>query len=147
MSETAKELVEAARAAAGQAYAPYSNFYVGAAIRTADGRVFTAANVENASYGLSLCAEANAVAAAAVAGSRVITEVAVVGYPANLPPDDTLAAPCGRCRQMIAEFAASGARIHLANRALTRVTTHTIEELLPLAFGRAALVGTPPADT
>ncbi|WP_205648492.1 cytidine deaminase [Acuticoccus kandeliae] len=139
-------LLAAAGAAADNAYAPYSKFNVGAAVRAADGRLFASSNVENASYGLSLCAEANAIAAAAVAGVREITHIAVIGYPAALPPDDTIAAPCGRCRQMIAEFAVEGAEIILANRAQTIVTHHTIEELLPLAFGRAVLSGTPTTE-
>lgn len=93
------ELVFAARAAQSQAYAPYSGFSVGAAVRTADGRIFAGANVENASYGLAVCAERTAVLSAVLAGVREITAVAVCT--SLWPP----AAPCGMCRQTLAEFA------------------------------------------
>jgi cytidine deaminase len=92
------ELVAAARAAQGAAYAPYSGFRVGAAVRVGD-RIFTGANVENASYGLSICAERNAVVAAVLAGHRAIDAVAVVTDAS--PP----ASPCGMCRQTLLEFA------------------------------------------
>jgi cytidine deaminase len=92
------ELVAAARAAQGAAYAPYSGFRVGAAVRVGD-RTFTGANVENASYGLSICAERNAVVAAVLAGHRAIDAVAVVTDAS--PP----ASPCGMCRQTLLEFA------------------------------------------
>lgn len=93
------ELISAARAAQSQAYAPYSGFAVGAAVRTGDGRVFTGANVENASYGLAVCAERTAVLAAVLAGARQVVAVAVCT--SLWPP----AAPCGMCRQTLAEFA------------------------------------------
>lgn len=93
------ELITAARAAQGQAYAPYSGFSVGAAVRTGDGRIFAGANVENASYGLAVCAERTAVLAAVLAGARQVVAVAVCT--SLWPP----AAPCGMCRQTLAEFA------------------------------------------
>lgn len=134
-------LVEDARAAARRAYAPYSGFNVGAAVRADDGRTFAAANVENASYGLTLCAEANAVAAAAVAGARHLVAIAVVGHPAGATASTTLATPCGRCRQMIREFAAEGVRIVVADQAATASLVLTMEELLPHAFGPDRLPG------
>lgn len=134
------DLVAAARAVADAAYAPYSGFHVGAALRAADGRVFAAANVENASYGLSLCAEANAVAAAAVAGVREIAAIAVVGYPSREATRTTLATPCGRCRQMIAEFASADTVIVVESHAATETLILTMEELLPHAFGRSRMV-------
>jgi cytidine deaminase len=99
MSRELDELVEAARSARQRAYAPYSNYHVGAAVRGDDGRIYIGANVENASYGLALCAERNAVAQAVLAGAKKITAVAVVT--STSPP----AAPCGMCRQTLAEFA------------------------------------------
>lgn len=83
------------------AYAPYSQFHVGAALLTADGRVFTGANVENASLGLSMCAERVAIGAAAAAGARGITAIAVAGV------GDDGVVPCGACRQVLSEFSPS----------------------------------------
>ncbi len=93
------ELIAAARAVQSQAYAPYSGFSVGAAVRTSDGRIFAGANIENASYGLAVCAERTAVLAAVLAGARQLVGVAVCT--SLWPP----AAPCGMCRQTLAEFA------------------------------------------
>ncbi|HVV87542.1 MAG TPA: cytidine deaminase [Kofleriaceae bacterium] len=92
------ELEELARAMRDRAYAPYSNFRVGAALRAADGRVFTGANVENASYGLTLCAERNAVMAMVLAGASDVKAIYVASDIA--PP----ASPCGMCRQTLLEF-------------------------------------------
>lgn len=101
MTAVAAHLLDAARAAAGQAYAPYSRFRVGAALLFADGTVITGANVENASYGLSLCAETVAVAKAVSEGRRGgLVAVAVA------TPDAAEISPCGRCRQVLVELAA-----------------------------------------
>lgn len=137
-------LVEAARQAAERAYAPYSGFHVGAAVRAADGRVFAAANVENASYGLSLCGETNAVTAAVLAGVREIVAVAVVGYRAEAPEAPALATPCGRCRQVLNEFAGPGTRVIVCSRAGEEVLATTLGELLPHAFGGARFLTAPP---
>jgi cytidine deaminase len=119
-------LVEAAAGARERAYAPYSRFRVGAAVRASDGRVFTGCNVENASYGLSVCAERVAVFDAIAHGAREIDSIAVCTDAAQPAP------PCGACRQVIAEFARD-ATIVLANAAGTRVATR-LSELLPNPF-------------
>lgn len=116
----------AARAAQANAYAPYSRFPVGAALLADDGRVFTGANVENASYGLTSCAERSAIAAAVTAGARRFVALAVVG-PAPEPP-----APCGACRQVLHEFPpAFEVRAYGSTGAELRETTAS---LLPYAF-------------
>ena len=93
-----QELVNAAQQVRERAYAPYSSFLVGAALRAADGTVFTGCNVENASYGATICAERSAIMSMVSAGQRVITAIAV------FTDADTLAMPCGLCRQVISEF-------------------------------------------
>jgi cytidine deaminase len=93
-----KQLEDLARAARDRAYAPYSNFRVGAALVAADGRIYTGANVENASYGLTICAERNAVMAMALAGS---TDVRAIFVASDIAPP---ASPCGMCRQTLLEF-------------------------------------------
>ena len=132
-------LIAAAREAATRAYAPYSNFHVGAAVLTADGKIFAAANVENASYGLSLCAETNAVMAAASAGARAITRIAVIGYPAGEPDTAAPAMPCGRCRQIMVEFAPREAGVLLIAPDGSGVREIALGELLPHAFDAGAL--------
>ncbi len=93
-----QELATAAKDASTRAYCPYSRFPVGAAVRTADGRVFTGCNVENASFGLTVCAERNAILNAVGAGAQQIT--ALVIY----TPTDAPVTPCGACRQVLLEF-------------------------------------------
>lgn len=95
---TAARLLDSARAARANAYAPYSNFSVGAALLAADGRVFTGVNVENASYGLTTCAERTAVTKAISEGARGFVAIAVTG-----PEDDVACPPCGSCRQILHE--------------------------------------------
>jgi cytidine deaminase len=119
-------LLAAAARARTQAYAPYSRYAVGAAVQADNGRVYLGANIENASYGLSLCAERNAVAAAVLDGARRIEAVAVVTT--SSPP----AAPCGMCRQTLAEFA-HDCPVVLGNQSGERVET-TLAQLLPRAF-------------
>jgi cytidine deaminase len=128
MSTPLDELLEAARAASRLAYCPYSRFHVGAAVR-ADGRIFTGANVENASYGLTICAERTAAFAAILAGATRIEAVAVacVDAPEGCDPNGLM--PCGACRQVLAEFAGPETPI-----VVDRVGTFTLGELLPLAF-------------
>jgi homotetrameric cytidine deaminase len=122
------ELLALAREAVGRAHAPYSNFRVGAAIRTADGRRYAGANVENAAYPQSQCAEASAIGAMVAGGGGQIAEVVVAA------PSAELCTPCGGCRQRLREFAPLDAPIHLADMERVRRTT-SLAELLPLSFG------------
>ena len=121
-----RDLLEAARAAFHNAYVPYSNFRVGAALRTKGGNVVAGANVENSSFGLTRCAEQSAIQAMATAGEREFEELVV--YTESDPP----ASPCGACRQVLAEFSPD-AVVHLVNGAGGTITT-TVSELLPGAF-------------
>jgi len=100
VSDVFTDLIPRALAARSRAYAPYSRFHVGASLRCADGTIIDGCNVENASYGLCICAERTAVAAAVAAGHRRFTAIAIAT--AASPP----AAPCGMCRQVLAEFLA-----------------------------------------
>ncbi|QHL90291.1 cytidine deaminase [Sphingomonas changnyeongensis] len=140
------DLIEAARAAAAFAHAPYSRFGVGAALRLADGRIITGSNMENASYGLSLCAETVALARANCEGHLAdVVEVAVIG--GALGPDGRISGtapvtPCGRCRQMLNEAAQLGRRdlmIHCAAAEGGEVISLALSALLPHAFGPADL--------
>jgi homotetrameric cytidine deaminase len=132
MSTNLNELRASARAARAAAYAPYSHFTVGAAVETADGRRFTGANVENASYGLTVCAERTAVFAAVLAGAGPLAAVAVTG------PDGVTTAPCGACRQVLAEFGGPGVPLTYA-RADGGWNDTTLGDLLPAAFDAASL--------
>ena len=121
-------LLEAARAVMQTAYAPYSDFRVGAAIRGAAGGIHVGANVENAAYPQSQCAEASAIGAMVAAGETKIAAVAVVAEKVDLCP------PCGGCRQRLAEFGTAQTPVYIGNE-----TTTTLGELLPLSFGVAEL--------
>jgi len=133
-------LLKAARDVATNAYAPYSKFRVGAAVETSDGRVFVGANMENASYGLTMCAEAGALQAASSAGALgKIRRIAIVGGPMKAPSTyhRQATAPCGRCRQLIFEAAKYGGHeieVWFADLDRTVVERRTISELLPNAF-------------
>ena len=128
MSGIAADLLAAATAARANAYAPYSNFPVGAAIRTASGRIFAAANVENASYPVGTCAEVGAIAGMIAAGDRRIVEVLVLGG------GERPLTPCGACRQCLAEFAGANTLVHAADPDGTIRATFTLGGLLPEAF-------------
>ena len=120
-----KELLEAALAARECAYAPYSKFLVGAAVRAESGKIYTGCNIENASYGLTVCAERNALFSAVGAGERKFTALCVVG------DTEEPISPCGACRQVMAEFKVPC--IILANLK-GDVKEYTLEELLPYGF-------------
>ncbi len=126
------DLVAAARDAAQRAYAPASQFPVGAALLAADGRVFLGCNVENASYGLSICAERNAAFRMVADGARRIVAVAV--WTDLVAP----ASPCGACRQVLSEFASPDCPVILAGRG-SAIEHTTLGELLPRPFTFARL--------
>jgi cytidine deaminase len=123
----AADLFEAARQAMAKAYAPYSKFPVGAALRTADGRVFTGANVEVAAYPEGWCAETTALGHYVMAGGGEITEIAVVA--------ERMAriTPCGGCRQRLAEFAGPRAKLYLCDQSGV-VDTVSLGDMLPYGF-------------
>ncbi len=142
-------LVAEARKAASQAYAPYSKFAVGAAVLLAGGRIVRGANFENASYGLSLCAETVALAAVNMAGGlRDVVAVAVVGGAIGTDglAGSTPVYPCGRCRQVLNEAAQLGSRdfdIFCASADGHVIEKHRLSTLLPHAFGPADLLSSP----
>ncbi|MFI5015318.1 MAG: cytidine deaminase [Hyphomicrobiales bacterium] len=121
-------LFDAAMAARANAYAPYSHFPVGAALRSVEGRIFAGCNVENASYPIGTCAEAGAIAAMLAQGHKGIAEFLVVGGA------DQVVTPCGACRQRLREFAAPGVLVHCATPSGTR-STYSVAALLPVSFG------------
>lgn len=127
---THAELLERASDAATRSYSPYSNFRVGAAVLTNDGRVYSGANIENAAYGATICAEANAVTTAAADGVRSIDTVAVVCL------DGDLCTPCGNCRQVLREFGVQTVVMQGADGAPNPVP---LADLLPMSFGPEAL--------
>jgi cytidine deaminase len=136
------ELVNAAIAAADNAYAPYSNFHVGAALLLDDGSIVTGANFENASYGMTLCAETVAIAKANSDGKlRAIRAIAVAGGPqGNAGGGAEPITPCGRCRQIIKEVAdltKTDIPVHCAHA--SGYETYTLSQLLPHGFGPASL--------
>lgn len=139
IAEKREALIAAARSAMGSAYAPYSGFHVGAALLFDDGAIVTGANFENASYGLSLCAETVACASASQAGRRGgLLAVAVMGGMGGAV--DAAISPCGRCRQVVNELAALGGTDPLVLCVGTQETVEMrLSVLLPNAFGPANL--------
>jgi cytidine deaminase len=128
MRADVQELFDAAVAVQANAHVPYSHFRVGAAVRSATGRVYVGCNVENAAYPQGLCAEASAIAAMVAAGERQLAVVLTVA------DGDLLATCCGGCRQKIREFATAATVIHTAGPEGVR-RSYSMEELLPDSFG------------
>lgn len=125
--EIIDKLVAKAQEALNFAYAPYSNYRVGAAVLWDSGRITSGSNVENASYGLTVCAERSAISAGTGLGERMITALAVAVPYAEIP------VPCGSCRQVIREFARNCEIILVNGKGKVRKTT--LEELFPDSFG------------
>lgn len=146
MDEQVADLVAAARKAMAHAHAPYSRFAVGAAVRLTDGSVVTGCNFENASYGLSLCAETVALATVNAQGRFAdVAAIAVVGGAMDAA-EEALVTPCGRCRQIMNEAEQMAGRtlaIYCATPSGSHITEHRVADLLPHAFGPADLGITP----
>ena len=123
---TERQLIQKAKQAMQQAYAPYSHFRVGAAVMTKQGKVFTGCNVENASYGASCCAERTAIFKAVSEGERELAKIAEVSESGKLTP------PCGICRQVLLEFMPEGSVI--LEQGEGGIKIYTVKELLPVGF-------------
>ncbi|NHO33975.1 cytidine deaminase [Acetobacter fallax] len=123
-----EDLIAAATSVRERAYAPYSNFRVGAAMFCDDGRIFAGCNVENAAYPEGLCAEGGAISAMIAAGGRRIVEAVVCGGGAPCPP-------CGGCRQKLREFGVPAMKVHMVDPSGGVLLTRTLAELLPDSFG------------
>ncbi len=121
-----KELLSAAKAAQAHSYSPYSHFSVGAALLCRDGTIVTGCNIENASYGLTICAERVAIQSAVASGQRDFIALAIVGAP--LEP----CMPCGACRQVMVEFDINQLYFEGPNE---QVISYKLDELLPYSFG------------
>ena len=124
------ELMKLAAEARKNAYAPYSGFLVGAALLTEDGRVYTGCNIENAAYSPTNCAERTAFFKAVSEGARTFAAIAVVGGKGEMP--DAFCAPCGVCRQVMAEFCGPDFRVLLGTE--EQFTVYTLNRLLPHSF-------------
>ena len=123
------DLIAAAKSARLKAYAPYSKFLVGAAVRDERGQIHGGCNIENAAYPQGWCAETSAIAAMIMSGGKAIAEMAVIGT------GDLLCTPCGGCRQKIREFAKGNVKIHMYGEDGKLKQTFTLDELLPASFG------------
>ncbi len=131
MTTVKQDLITSAQAAIENAYAPYSNHPVGAALLADNGQIYSGCNVENAAYPLGACAEAGAISAMVNDGGRMIKQVVIVG------PADEPCTPCGGCRQKIAEFATNETEVVMVKRSGEELMTLTMADLLPHAFGMA----------
>lgn len=131
--EQKESLIAAAFQAREKAYVPYSHFAVGAAVLTPQGRIFAGCNIENASYGATVCAERTAIFRAVSEGERSITGIAITGGREGEAPED-FAYPCGICRQVLKEFAGEKLTVLVA-KSQREYEAYTLEELLPHGFG------------
>jgi cytidine deaminase len=137
LSGVGQELLLAAKASMDTAYNPYSQFFVGSALLSESGVIITGSNYENASYGLTVCAERAAIARASAEGHKSFIKVAVIGRGAKAPVKDVIS-PCGMCRQMLLEashISGHSIEVIMSSTDMKKVVVATIEELLPLGFG------------
>lgn len=137
LSSEDQALLQEAAAVAAHSYNPYSHFRVGAAVRTRSGQVFSGTNMENASYGLTICAEPAAIMAAFGAGDKEITTIAITGGDDHFPESKEPITPCGRCRQILFETSQQAGhtiRVLCSNRSNTHVISCDIQDLLPFPF-------------
>lgn len=140
MEDDISKLFDLAIEVRRRAYAPYSGFQVGAAVRGIDGRVFVGCNVENAAYPVGTCAEAGAISSMVAFGCTQIAEILILGGEPGGPP----ITPCGGCRQRIREFAGPDVLIHCVDPVGT-YRTFTLDALLPFSFGPENLAAAPEA--
>jgi cytidine deaminase len=127
MNELIRSMIFQAKQALGRAYAPYSNYLVSSCLCSEDGNLYTGVNVENASYGLTICAESSAICQMVAAGQQKITSLIILNN------KNTSCSPCGACRQRIAEFATAETMIHLCTDH-NIIQSISIDELLPYPF-------------
>ena len=125
---TYEELMEKAREASKYSYSPYSKFAVGACLETEDGSIYTGCNFENSSYGLSICAERNAVGSAVAEGKLIIKAIAIYS------PNQDNCAPCGACRQVLHEFCESDEALDIILQNGNELKIYTLAQLLPESF-------------
>lgn len=136
--EQREALIAAAFQAREKAYVPYSHYAVGAAVLTPQGRIYTGCNIENASYGATVCAERTAIFRAVSEGERSITGIAITGGREGEAPED-FAYPCGICRQVLKEFAGEELTVLVA-KSQREYEAYTLEALLPHGFGGDSLL-------
>lgn len=127
MNDILSIMIGEAKKALPHSYAPYSNYHVACCIRTDNNNLYTGVNVENSSYGLTVCAETSAISQFIAAGKRTIKDVVLLNH------ENTFCTPCGGCRQRIFEFSTSETRIHMCNDEKI-LKTVTMDDLLPFAF-------------
>ena len=141
LTKIQRKLLDSAKDAADTAYAPYSNFYVGAALLTSNGKIITASNVENSAYGSTLCAERSAIVRANAMGYRSFKAIAIIAKSAKGSTKEPTA-PCGACRQMLYEsscISKSSMEVIFSNTRMDKVVISDIDALLPFGFGPESL--------